>query len=475
MKKIYMLLSTVLLFGVGHLTAQITDLHDFSTSSDPYADVTIGGNKLFGAAYSGGSNGFGYFFSVNKDGSGFKDIWDCNDTGSILGNSNGYDPYGDVTVIKSKLYGFNYEGGAYGYGNIFRIDTNGTGYKDLHDFNDTTGEYIGWGALTVVGNKFFGMTYEGGAYGYGVIFSMDTNGAGYKDLFDFNDTTGGYGESATLAVYKNKLYCMTYEGGANDSGVIFSIDTNGNGYKDLVDLNRSKGYYSYGFLTLVNNKLFGMTYYGGAHDSGVVFSVDTDGAGYKNIVDMDSSTGYYTYGGLTLCRNKLYGMTQYGGARDSGVLFSIDTNGTGFKHLYDFGGGSKTAYYPYGNNITISTDTLFGMTYTGGLNSSGELFRLQDTVLLTGVNRINLPKGVVNVYPNPNNGRFTVYCNTEAKENMLIEVYNVIGEKVYTGSLKNTMGNNQVDLSANSSGVYLYRVITVDGALVKQGKIVIEQ
>ncbi|HTB08001.1 MAG TPA: T9SS type A sorting domain-containing protein [Bacteroidia bacterium] len=471
MKKIYMLLSLALLFGGASLKAQITDLYDFGSNSYPYADVTIAGNKLFGTAYEGGANGYGYFFSVNKDGSGFKDLWDCNDTGTIAGNSNGGYPYGDVTVIKDKLYGFTYEGGAFGYGEIFRIDTNGSGYKDLYDFASATGGNLGWGGLTLIGNKFFGMGTYGGAYDSGMIFSIDTNGTGYKDLFDFNGTNGGYPESVSLAVYKNKLYGMTEEGGVNDSGVIFSIDTNGSGYKDLVDLNYSKGYYPYGFLTLVGNKLFGLTYYGGVHDSGVVFSVDTNGAGYKNLVDMDSATGCFPAGSLTLARNILYGMTDEGGVHDSGIIFSIDTTGKGYQHVYDFG-GSTSAIYPYGNNITVATDTLFGMSDEGGINGYGQLFMLKDTALLAAVNNVSIPKGNISIYPNPNNGRFNVLCNVPSISGMIMDVYNVIGEKVYTGSLKNA--NNQVDLSANSKGVYLYKVITLEGAIVKQGKIILE-
>jgi len=472
MQKIYTLLVAFMLAGNWHINAQITNLHNFSSSSYPYGDVTVQGNKLFGTAYEGGANGYGYIFSINKDGSGFKDLWDCNDTGSIVGNSNGEYPYGDITVIKNKLYGFTYEGGAHGDGEIFRIDTNGSGYKDLYDFNNATGANLGWGALTLIGNKFFGMALNGGAHDSGVVFSIDTSGAGYRDIFDLNTRTGAYPQSVSLCVYKNKLYGMTYDGGAHDSGTIFSIDTSGAGYKDLVDFNRTKGYYAQGFLTLVGNKLFGMTYSGGAHDSGVIFSVDTNGSAYTHVVDCDSATGCNSYGSLTLARSKLYGMTYYGGVHDSGVLFSIDTNGTGYKHIHDFGGGSKTAFFPYGNNITFSHDTLFGLTWTGGLNGAGELFRLQDTTLFAGVNNVSSVVGTVQVYPNPNNGSFMVYCNTTFNQGMTMAVYNVLGEKVYTTTLKNN--SNQVDLGTNVAGVYMYRIITSNGALVKQGKVIIE-
>jgi uncharacterized repeat protein (TIGR03803 family) len=472
-KRAYLLVMMVLLMGIRPLMAQITDLHDFSFNSNPYGNVTVSGCKLFGSSNQGGKNGFGYFFSVNKDGSGFKDIWDCNDTGSVIGNSNGGYPYGDVTVIGNKLYCFNEDGGAFGYGNIFRIDSDGKGYKDLHDFNDTTGANMMMGALTRVGNKFYGMTYGGGAYGYGVIFSIDTNGAAYKDLFDFNGINGANPQSVTLAISKNKLYGITCMGGVKDSGVIFSIDTNGSGYKDLVDLNYSKGFYPYGSLTLVGNKFFGTTYEGGAHDSGVAFEINTNGTEYKKLVDMDSATGCFPQGSLIFADNKLYSETYQGGVNNSGTIFSIDTNGAGYKIVYNFE-GTSSAYYPENYSLTLSNDTLFGIISDGGLNGYGELFMLQDTKEPASIAAIKEPNSTVNVYPNPNNGVFNIQIadSQQPLANSHIEVYNMLGEKVYSAMAN---GQMQVDLSNNAGGTYAYRLLTAEGNLVSAGKVIIQK
>jgi uncharacterized repeat protein (TIGR03803 family) len=474
------LLLLIPLFGINPLMAQITDLHNFSFNSNPYGDVTASGNKLYGSANQGGKNNFGYFFSVNKDGSGFKDIWDCNDTGSV-GNSNGGYPCGDVVIINNKLYGFNEDGGAYGYGNIFSIDTEGNGYKDLHDFNDTTGASMQQGVLTLVGNKFFGMTYGGGAYGYGVIFSMDMNGKGYKDLFDFNGTSGANPQN-TLAVYQNKLFGMTYVGGANDSGVIFSIDTDGSGYKDLVDLNYSTGFYPYGYLTIVGDKLFGMTNEGGVHDSGVIFELEINGKGYKRLLDMNSATGCFPQGGLILAGNKLYGITYQGGANNLGAIFSLDTNGYGYERIYDFV-DSTSGFAANSNNITVSNDTIFGMVWDGGPNGYGELFGLKDTTLTASINTtgnptdvttINNPVGTLNIYPNPNNGVFKLVITDYVLGTMnTIEIYNMLGEKIYTTSL--TAANTQIDLSNYAGGMYIYRLLHTTGDLVSTGKIIIQK
>jgi hypothetical protein len=84
--------------------------------------------------------------------------------------------------------------------------------------------------------------------------------------------------------------------------------------------------------------------------------------------------------------------------------------------------------------------------------------------------------GKVKVYPNPNNGYFTIslsHAELVSASQSRIEIYNVLGEQVYNATLKQVQGDNLIDLSNQSNGVYFYRVITEDGNLVGSGKIVI--
>jgi uncharacterized repeat protein (TIGR03803 family) len=63
-------------------------------------------------------------------------------------------------------------------------------YTVLHNFNDTLGANS-YASLMLSGGTLYGMTSSGGTRGAGCIFSMDTDGSGYSDLFNFNDTNGG--------------------------------------------------------------------------------------------------------------------------------------------------------------------------------------------------------------------------------------------------------------------------------------------
>src|ERR1700679_3538019 len=103
---------------------------------------------------------------------------------------------------------------------FFAIGATNAQYFILHKFNDTLGK-VPFGSLTLSGNKFYGTASSGGARDSGCIFSIDTNGNNYKDLFDFA-IVKCFGASS-LTISGNTLYGMTQYGGTKGAGCIFSI------------------------------------------------------------------------------------------------------------------------------------------------------------------------------------------------------------------------------------------------------------
>ncbi len=225
MKKLNLLFSALLLLGFGAANAQFTDIHDFkdtgsmgnSNGAKPYGSLVLSGGILYGTTYSGGANGKGNIFSIHTDGSGYADLFDFNGT-------NGEFPEGTLTLAGTTLYGLTAFGGGNGVGEIFAIQTNGARFKDMHDFISPNGEYPYYGAMALSGHKLYGSTSGGGAHSFGVVFSIDTDGNGYKDVYDFMGITGA-NTSGQLNVVGTKIFGMTTQGGHLGNGNIYSLDT----------------------------------------------------------------------------------------------------------------------------------------------------------------------------------------------------------------------------------------------------------
>lgn len=87
---------------------------------------------------------------------------------------------------------------------------------------------------------------------------------------------------------------------------------------------------------------------------------------------------------------------------------------------------------------------------------------------------LQLPAGVYNfqgkkldcvLYPNPNNGQFTVDYTGDKAEELTIEIVNVTGSKVAVKTWNVNTGDNRckLDLSGYSKGFYIVRIASADG------------
>ena len=72
-------------------------------------------------------------------------------------------------------------------------------------------------------NKLYGMTFGGGFYGYGVIFSYDPASGIYVRLKSFDKVDGSMPYGSLLQDADGKLYGMTEQGGANGHELYFHL------------------------------------------------------------------------------------------------------------------------------------------------------------------------------------------------------------------------------------------------------------
>src|SRR5258708_8682319 len=179
------------------LTSQaqtFTLLHTFGqcsgagTGVNPQAPLLLSGSTLYGTTYRGGGAGFGTLFALNTNGAGtdctgFVVVTKFNvDTGGF-NEGGGHDPVGGVVISGRTLYGTTV---SYG-GNVFKINTDGSGFAILHTFNqqlyDGCGPYAG---LVLSGGVLYGATRDTYGAGPGTIFKINVNGSGYSILHRFS-------------------------------------------------------------------------------------------------------------------------------------------------------------------------------------------------------------------------------------------------------------------------------------------------
>src|SRR5438045_3777969 len=117
------LLAGLCLIPAGRMTAQtFTILHTFTGGSDganPGGDLVLSGNTLYGSTGGGGS-GVGTVFKVNTDGSGFTNLHSFIALNNYT-NSDGANPSGGLLLSGNTLYGTAVFGGSSGYGTVFAV------------------------------------------------------------------------------------------------------------------------------------------------------------------------------------------------------------------------------------------------------------------------------------------------------------------------------------------------------------------
>jgi uncharacterized repeat protein (TIGR03803 family) len=408
LKQTMVAMAAIFLTAANTEAAVFSDLHIFSGNdgSYPTAKLLLSGHTLYGTTWWGGTNGVGNgvnhgdgtVFAVNVDGTGFTNLYEFTTGG----------PFGGLVLSSNTLYGtLTY--GTNGYGSIFAINTDGTDFTNFHGFNffiDGGNPYSG---LILSDGILYGTTTVGGTNGarsYGTVFAINTDGTDFTNLYNFNSGTMEQWYQPGLVLSGNTLYGVRADGGSNNDGNVFAVNTDGTGFTNLYSFSavaydfsskyntNSDGAIPLSVLVLAGNTLYGTTE-GGTNGSGTVFAINTNGTGFTNLYtftaasgpQITNSDGADPNAGLILSGNTLYGTTEQGGSGGSGTVFAINTNGMDFINLYTFTDGSRfnnpLAVLTINNegatpwaSLMLSGNTLYGTTFSGGTNAYGAVFAL---------------------------------------------------------------------------------------------------
>jgi uncharacterized repeat protein (TIGR03803 family) len=353
----------------------------YNTNSDgasPNA-LILSGDTLYGTAENGGTYGYGTVFAVNINSMDFTNLY------SFTNGTDGASPYAGLILSGDTLYGTAAGGGSSGNGTLFRVNTNGMGFTNLYSFTNGTDGVDPIAGLILSGNTLYGTAYEGGADGYGTVFRVNTNGMDFTTLHSFGGGSDGGHPVAGLILSGNTLYGTTPIGGSSGNGTVFAVNTNGMGFTNLYsftalidtalfDQTNSDGANPQAGLILSGNTLYGTASDGGTYGAGTVFAVNTNGTGFTTLHIFAPSEGANLEAGLILSGNTLYGTASEGGTYGYGTVFAVNTNGTGFTTLYSFVNGTDGAEPEAG--LILSGKTLYGTAEDGGSSGNGTLFSL---------------------------------------------------------------------------------------------------
>ncbi len=91
----------------------------------------------------------------------------------------------------------------------------------------------------------------------------------------------------------------------------------------------------------------------------------------------------------------------------------------------------------------------------------------------TYINQSSIPNSQISVYPNPNNGKFTIQSSV-VNNQLTVEIYNVMGEKIYFTPIINNNSQWMIDISNQPSGIYLYRINNQLGNSILSGKLMVQ-
>jgi len=296
-----------------------------------------------------------------------------------------------VQGIDGELYGTATNGGAYGYGTVFKISPSGTlttVWNFCKELNCPDGAYPQAGLTLVIGGDLYGTTYRGGAHGYGEVFKITPAGA-LSVVYSFCSLSGcadGYYPTEGVSMIQGtdgNLY-------GSVSGGVFKLTLAGK--ETVLWLYPTFTVYGPNGLMQASDGNFYLTDSGrDGYSDGNIWKITPAGKGTKlyGFCQLTScADGTFPGGPLVQGANgSLYGTTIGGGKYNDGILFALTLAGKlTTVHSFDyFTAGNLGSYIDSG--VTLGADgNFYGIAAFGGMgcvSGCGTVFKITPTGALT--------------------------------------------------------------------------------------------
>jgi uncharacterized repeat protein (TIGR03803 family) len=268
----------------------------------------------------------------------------------------------------------------------------------------TDGNFYG---TTAEGGAYICRTQGRNKIGCGTVFKITAKGK-LTTLYNFcSETNCADGSDALAGLVQaadGNFYGTTAEGGANTSGTVFKITPKGKLatlYNFCSQTNCTDGATPYaGLVQATDGNFYGATRFGGANNSGAVFKITSEGkltTLYSFCSQTSCTDGEFPQAGPVQATNgKFYGTTSGGGANASGTVFSLSVGVGPFVKTRPTSGEVGTTVIILGTNLTGATSVTFdGAPAEFKVISSSEVTAEVPNGATTGKVKVKMPGGTV--------------------------------------------------------------------------------
>jgi len=262
-------------------------------------------------------------------------------------------------------------------------------YTVLHTYPTGAGAYSGitFPQIMSQGRDYdlYGTVSNAGAKNVGSVFNMTTAGT-YTSIYDFclgtTCTDGAYPFGGVSLGFDGNLHGTTQGGGSANAGTVFKLTPTGtlttqhsfvNGTDESVPI--------YTTFQGQDGNTYGVSLgqYNGQY--GEFFKVSSSGT-FTVLHDFTFTDGANPNLPIQGTDGNFYGTTSLGGTKNFGVVYKMTPTGK-TTVLHNFIGYPTDGTYPKGILVQGKDGNFYGVTYQGGSNNQGCVFKITPTGVLT--------------------------------------------------------------------------------------------
>lgn len=345
-----------------------------STPGDPQYPREIGlvaegkDGALYTTSQQGGAHGYGAVYKVTTDGK-------VAILHSLVGATEGSGPQSGLTLgSDGNFYGAAYAG-ARGDGSVFKITPDGT-FTVLHAF--LCGNDGGFPTSAPVQGKdgnFYGITSYANSQPYGVIYKITSGGVLTSLFVDSRTTAATVGAmGCSLIAGSDGNFYGTFLAGGKGFGSVFKM-TPGGTVTALHIFSGTDGSKPYSVIQGSDGNLYGTASAGGTGNFGLVFKLTLVGT-YTILHKFAITDGEYPVAGVIQASDgNLYGTTR-AGAAGRGVIYKIGTDGSNFAIVHSLSAKVNEGAFPITPLVQYHDGSFYGVTYGGGTKGVGAFYHL---------------------------------------------------------------------------------------------------